>query len=121
MQAGDLCSRVGFYKREDLSDSSPDTGNLEGEFPDEPEFTSKAMIKPRLGGEGVLAGRLSGRHLVNITVRNCDQVAEVNEEWKARDMRKGVDYNIRDVIDPFEGDHRRGRWVEFLCEVGVAV
>jgi len=120
MQAGLLRHRVGFYQRP-TNDSSPDYGNVETEFADEADFTCAASIKPRLGGEGVLAQRLAGTNLVNIVVRRSTLTASVDTGWKIKDERSGVDYNIRSIIDPVENTSRRARWIEFLCERGVAV
>lgn len=120
MQAGDLRSKVGFYKRPDASDSSPDYGNTEGEFPDTPEFECAANIKPKLGGESVLAGRLTGTNLVNITVRRSSSTAQVDTDWRVKDERSGTIYNIRSIIDPQEGTNQHGRFFEMLCEKGVA-
>lgn len=121
MQAGDLRSRVGFYKRPSSGDSSPDYGVAEGEFPAEPEFTCSANIKPRLGGESVLASRLTGTNLVNITVRQWTLTASVDTAWMVKDARSGVSYNIRSIIDPFEHTADRRKWFEMLCEKAVAI
>jgi hypothetical protein len=40
--------------------------------------------------------------------------------WKVRDLAKGVDYNIRSIIDPHQADSQRGQWFEMLCEAGGA-
>lgn len=119
LQAGDLRSRVGFYQRPS-SANNPDYGVKEGEFSDTAEFTCAANIKPRLGGEGVLAGRLTGTNLVNITVRNSSRTQLVDTAWRAKDDRSGAIYNIRSIIDPFENTPDHGRWLEMLCEKGVA-
>lgn len=122
--AGDLRDRVGFYQREMLGANSPDVpdyGNTLGEFPADPEFDAvPANIKPRLGGEAVLAGRLEGKNLVNITVRQSAATAAVTTDWRAKDERKGTIYNIRSIIDPDEHTPQHGRFWEMLCEKGVA-
>lgn len=120
MNAGDLRSKVGFYKRPP-NDASPDYGAAEGEFLSTAEFTCAANIKPRLGGEQVLAQRLSGTNLVNITVRASSRASEVDTAWMVKDERSGVQYNIRSIIDPYEHTSERGKWIELLCEKGVAV
>jgi len=114
ISAGDLRFRVGFFQRALQSDGY---GNTQSEFPDDPEFTVSAAIVPKLGGESIQAARLVGRKHVNITVRSSGVTRMVSESWKARDMRSGVDYNIRSIIDP---DGKR-QWIEMLCEEGVAV
>lgn len=120
MQAGELTERVGFYCRGEKTDS-PDYGRTKTPFRDLPEFEARANIKPRLGGEEVLAGRLTGKNLVNVTVRQSTAMRRVDVSWKLRDMRSGVEYNIRSVIDPYRGDSNRGRFFEFLCEAGGAL
>lgn len=125
--AGDLRHKVGFYKRAVVgdSDASPPVigdgyGNEEGDFSSTAEFTCAANIKPSLGGEQVLAGRLAGTNLVNITVRQSSNSAAVTTAWRAKDERTGDIYNIRSVIDPDEHTAQHGRFVEMLCEKGVA-
>lgn len=123
LQAGDLRSKVGFYQRGTIGADSPavpDYGIPETEFPDDPEFTCAANIKPRLGGEGVLAARLSGTNLVNITVRKSSSTVQVDSAWRAKDERSGVIYNIRSVIDPYENTADHGKFLEMLAEKGVA-
>lgn len=119
--AGDLRHLVGFYQREDLSDTSPqpDYGVTEGEFLQ--VFTAQAQIRPKLGGEDVLAARLTGKNLVNITVRKSAASAAVTTDWMAKNERSGESYNIRSIIDPFQSKPQRGRFIELLCEKGVAI
>lgn len=118
-RAADLRSKVGFYKRP-ASGDSPDYGITEGEFSSDPEFTCAAAIKPKLGGEAVLAGRLTGTNLVNVFVRQSSSTVLVDTAWRVKDERSGVIYNIRSIIDPDDGTSDRGTWFEMLCEKGVA-
>ncbi len=123
LQAGDLRRKVGFYKRGEIgadSPPAPDYGNSETEFPAEPEFTCRANIKPRLGGESVLASRLTGTNLVNITVRQSINTAMVDTAWRAKDERSGEIFNIRSIIDPDEDTPNHGCFWEMLCEKGSA-
>lgn len=123
MRAGDLRARIGFYKRDTVgvdSPPSPDYGAGETEFAGDAEFTCSANIKPRLGGESVLASRLTGVNLVNITVRQSSMTRLVDTGWRAKDERSGTIYNIRSIIDPNEHDQDHGKWFEMLCEQGVA-
>lgn len=117
MRAGALRHRVGFYKRVTASDGA---GNTQSSFGSDAEFVCEAGLRPRLGGEDVLAGRLTGRNLVNITVRRSQQSVLVTEDWLAKDERTGESYNIRSIIDPDQGGSRRGMFIEMLCEKGVA-
>lgn len=117
MRAADLRDRVGFYQRAMISDGY---GNSVGDFPDDPEFTCAANIKPRLGGESVLAARLQGTHLANITVRSSYQTRQVKTDWMLKNERTGEIYNIRSIIDPEQATSKRGMFLELLCEEGVA-
>lgn len=119
LQAGDLRRKVGFYKRA-AAGAGTDYGNPEAAFPDTPEFSCAATIKPRLGGEGVLAARLTGTNLVNITVRKSSRTVLVDSAWRCQDERTDVIYNIRSVIDPYEHTADHGKFLEMLCEKGVA-
>jgi head-tail adaptor len=117
MEAGELRSRIGFY----LPVSSDDGyGNTASGFGANPTYTVSTNIKPRLGGESVLAGRLTGTNLVNITVRQSSNTRTVTTAWLVKDERSGVIYNIRSIIDPDEGKTGAGTWLEMLCEKGVA-
>lgn len=118
MQAGDLRSRVGFYPQVIADDGF---GNETSGPADAPGFDPvRANIQPRLGGESVLAGRLTGTNLVNITVRQSSLTRTVTTAWQAKDERSSVIYNIRSIIDPDEGKTGAGTWLEMLCEKGVA-
>lgn len=117
-RAGDLRERVGFYRPFTTDDGY---GNTQVGFEDDPTFTPVAAeMAPKLGGESVLSGRITGTNFVNITVRSSSNTRGVDTSWKARDERSGVEYNIRSIIDPERGTPRRGRWLEMLCEQGVA-
>ena len=119
MPAGDLRSRVGFYQRGAASPDVPDYGSGEA-YPDTATFITYARIQPRLGGEAILANRLTGRNFVNITVRQSTETSAVDVDWKAKDEDDGTIYNIRSVIDPHQGDTDHGLWFEMLCEEGAA-
>jgi len=116
-QAGELSARVGFFKPVVADDGK---GNRTAGFAGTADFTLAARIVPRLGGEQVLAGRLTGTDYVNITVRASGESKSVTPDWRAIDARTGDVYNIRSIIDPDEGTAQRGRFLELLCEKGVA-
>jgi hypothetical protein len=118
---GDLRYSVGFYQRGALSNSPPDYGNTEDNFPATANFIVPANITPKLGGEEVLAARLTGRGLVNIVVRQSSMTATITSDWRAKDERSGEIYNVRSVIDPDGGNTRHGFYFEILCEHGVAI
>lgn len=117
-QAGDLRERIGFFAPVEFEDGY---GNTTTGFDVAPDFAVSAAVKPRLGGEAVLAGRLTGKHYVNITVRASSLTRSVTEAWMARDERSGVAYNIRSIIDPEKASSRHDRFIEMLCEQGVAI
>ena len=120
--AGDLRYRVGFYSR-DSGAGSPDVPDY-GSGPDysgTAAFIVWANIAPRLGGESILAARLTGQNFVNITVRQSSNTDQVTTDWKCKDEGTEETYNIRSVIDPHQGDHDHGLFWEMLCEKGVAV
>lgn len=112
--AGDLKWKIGFYAKTAVSD---DYGNTNYVYATEPQFVYRAQVKPKLGGEAILAGRLSGSNFVNITVRSSAETRQVTTDWRAKDERSGVLYNIRS--GPIDPDGKR-RWLELLCEQGVA-
>jgi head-tail adaptor len=70
--AADLRAQVTFAARITVSD---EYGATTGGFED--RFTVRARIWPRLGGETVLAARLSGTQPVTITVRESPDTREI--------------------------------------------
>lgn len=123
MQAGELRYRVGFYSRDSAGAGSPDVPDY-GSGPDystTPAFIVWADIEPRLGGEAVLAARLTGRNFANITVRQSTDTDQIDTDWKCKNEDSGEQYNIRSVIDPHKGDHHHGLWWEILGEEGAAI
>lgn len=120
MPAGELRYRVGFYQRGSATPQSPDYGSQPG-YPGTATFITYADIEPRLGGEQVLAARLTGKNFSNITVRQCTETNAVDVDWIAKNEDTGETYNIRSIIDPQQGGVRHGMWWEMLCEEGVAI
>lgn len=118
MEAGRLRDRVGFYPL--LPSVNDGYGNEVSGHASLPSFQCSAAIEPKLAGETVLAGRLTGRDLVNITVRRSSLTATVDPTWKVRDERSRREYNIRSIIDPLRGKAGQNAWLEMLCEAGVA-
>jgi SPP1 family predicted phage head-tail adaptor len=109
MKVGELRHRLTFQARP--LQSGDEFGTYEGDFED--EFTVWAAVKPKLGGEDVLAARLTGKNLLNITVRYSAQSAQITPDWRVVHGTKL--YNLRSVIDP---DGKR-MWIEILAEEGV--
>lgn len=111
MSGGELRQRVEFQARGATDD---DAGNVEGDFI--VRFVVAAAIIPRLGGEEVMAARLAGRQPVTIRIRYSSQSAQIETDWRVRDVRADVLYNIRAVSNP---DQKR-QYLDLLCEAGVA-
>lgn len=68
------------------------------------------------GGEAVEAARLAGRSVYKVRVRQCAQAREISADWRMRDLRRGAEYNVREV------DAITDRaWIFLVVESGVAV
>lgn len=107
-----LRERVAFDKLgEAVSDS---LGNVQTTWAE--QFVTAARITPRLGGEAVMAARLSGRQPVTITIRSSAASELIAPDWRARDVRTGKIYNIRSIANVDE----RHRQFDILAEEGVA-
>jgi len=123
MPSAPLRYRIGFYQRGSGpiggSPPPPDYGSSPG-YPSSATFICFGNIKPRLGGEAVLAARLTGKNYVDITVRQDSNTIQVDVDWKCKNEVTGEEYNIRSVIDPHAGDQDHHDWLEMLCEKGVA-
>jgi SPP1 family predicted phage head-tail adaptor len=111
MSSGELRERVEFQARGQADDGY---GNTEAEFT--VRFEVAAAIEPRLGGEQVMAARLEGRQPMTIRIRYSRQSAEITTDWRARDVRADVLYNIRAISNP----DQKKRYLDLLCEAGVA-
>jgi head-tail adaptor len=68
------------------------------------------------GSEAVDAARLQGRSIYKVKIRQCDAAQSVTTDFRMRDVRRGVEYQIREV------DAVTDRmWVYIVVESGVAV
>ncbi len=108
--AGDLYYRVAFDAREEIDRGD---GVTVGEWIE--KFQVRAGFIPLRGGESVMAGRLQGQQTQIIFVRTSSQTRSVNTDWRVRDVRSDVSYNIREITQ--SGDRH---WIDFLCQSGVA-
>lgn len=117
--AGDLRERVDFQERaaEDDEKGNPESGEWVS------RFERAARIRPVIGSseapggrEAVLADRLTGVQPYVITVRWSKDVAKVQSDWRIKDVRSGTIYAVRTVANLDE----RKKFVDFLCETGVA-
>lgn len=111
MSAGELREKLVFEKRAEEADAY---GNTQGDW--EEQFTVRARIRPRFGGETVLSERLANRQPYTITIRSSMQARAVTADWRVRNARTDEVFNIRSVVNPDE----KNAYIELLCEGGVA-
>ena len=112
--AGDLVQSVAF----DAPNPQPDGygGVIHGFTDPLAAYQCRAKFVYLRGGEAVLASRLTGKQPVIVTIRTSAAARLITPEWRMRDVRTGVEYNIRSV-EPTEDR----AWLQMLCESGVAV
>jgi SPP1 family predicted phage head-tail adaptor len=108
--AGDLFFLIAFDKRIEVDDGA---GNTIGGWQE--QFQCRAGFAHLRGGESVMADRLQGQHTQVIFVRRSSATRQVSTDWRIRDVRTGVSFNIRDITP---SDDRL--WIDFLCQSGVA-
>ncbi|WAP67227.1 head-tail adaptor protein [Jiella pelagia] len=106
-EAGLLNERIAFDEK--VATQGEGGGTVSG-FAE--QFVVAARRRYLRGGEGVQAARLEGRQPVVLTIRRSSQSQGITPEWRARDARSGVVYEIRSV-EPSE-DRRD---LDLLCEV----
>jgi head-tail adaptor len=66
-------------------------GDLLGEWAE--RFTVSASAKPLVGGEDVMAARLTGKQPYLFTVRSSSQTAQITTDWRI--LWNDVPFNIR--------------------------
>lgn len=84
--AGQLRERVTFQRM----DETPDGHGNESSGTWTDQFTEAARLMPRLGGEEVIAARMSGVQPYILTVRSSQRTREVTPAWRAYDTRRGM-------------------------------
>jgi len=109
--AGHLVNLVAFDKRGAAGDGK---GNTRSDWTE--QFRCRAGYRHLRGGEDVMAARLQGKHTQLITVRASSLTRQISTDWRARDVRNGDVFNIRDITH--ETDRQ---WISLLVERGVAV
>jgi head-tail adaptor len=116
--AGQLREKVTFQRR----DESPDGhGNELGGWTD--QFSEPCRLTPRLGGEEVIAARMSGVQPYIMTVRSSRRTRSVSAGWRAFDTRKGTGENgeperLFEILSIADVDEKNA-YIDFLVREGV--
>lgn len=108
--AGQLYYRLAFDRREEVDDGF---GNAVGGWVE--QFQRRARFVHMRGSETVLAARLESRNPMLAEVRKDSQTRQIDTDWQARDVRRDVAFNIRDIRE----DNNRSM-IELFLESGVA-
>lgn len=109
--AGPLIELVAFDKRDAVDDGYGNT--VAGPFVE--QFRLHAAFIDLRGSETVMAARLQSRATKVVRVRASDQARQIGEDWQARDVRRGTEFNIRTITN----DVSRA-YIDLLVEYGVA-
>lgn len=111
-----LNDRVSFERRNEHV-AGDGAGNFEGEWsPYGPAAVRASIEELRMGaGEDVLRGKLQGRALVNVTLRQSRFTGTLTTDDRLADLRSGAVMNIRHVPAP-----TREPFITLTCESGVA-
>lgn len=92
MRAGKLIESVAF----DEPGATPDAfGGVLETWAE--RFRRRAQLVYQSGNEAVQAARLAGRSIYKMRVRACGQTRMITTDWRARDVRRGTVWNIREV------------------------
>lgn len=111
--AGTLNKRIAFDKRPDTANDG--YGNTQGDW--EEQFWVWSSKRYLLGGEDVMAARLSGSQPLLLTVRSSSNTRQIAESWRCRDLASEEIFNIRSVTPAQD----RNGFIDILCEKGAAV
>lgn len=110
MKSADLIQRVAFDRNVPVPDGQ---GGNRKDWVE--QFQNRAHFRYLRGGESVIAARLAGTQPVVVTIPAHQAARGITPEWRMRDVRTGVIYNIRTI--PVPSDDRR--WLEITAESGV--
>ncbi len=105
-----LIQSVAFEKR--VETGGDGAGNFKSDFVE--QFRCRAEFIHLRGGESVMASRLQGKHTQVVRVRSSGLTCQVATDWRIRDLRRNIVFNIRDA----EWEVNR-RFIAFTCESGV--
>ena len=103
--AGQLIELVAFDKREMVDDGYGNS--VAGDWAE--QFQHRAKFIHLRASETVMAGRLESHGSIIMQVRVCAETEQIGTDWQARDVRRGIAYNIRDVRGQEPGDLRPAR------------
>lgn len=106
--------------RERLTFQSPtpfddEMGNLTEGWSD--EFTVWARLQPRVGGESVLAARLTGTQVYLIHVRSSTDTLRISSDWRAVHANDGRVFQIK---SPSRNMDEKRAYLEMDAQLGVA-
>jgi head-tail adaptor len=109
--AGDLIYQLQFSQRIEEDDGFGNT--IAGWHI---EFEARCAVTPAKGSETVVAARLEGHTTINITIRNSANARRITADWQAKDVRRGIVYQIKSP--PFPTDDRA--YLRMMAMSGVA-
>lgn len=109
--AGQMKDLMSFQSREAVNDGYG--GRVAGEFVE--RFQDHAKLTNLRGGETVTAARLDSKNVCLMQVRSSQQMATVTNDWRVVDVRRNVEYNIREIHQD-----RSTAIYEMMIETGVA-
>ena len=110
VQAGDLHERFAF----DQPDTGEGPGGVTGRVWVEKHACRAQVIYAR-GSEVIEAARLEGRPIYKLRIRQCDAARGITTNGRARDVRHGVEYSIREVDNITDR-----QWIYIVIEGGKA-
>jgi head-tail adaptor len=90
--AGRLYYKLAFDKRQDEED---EYGNVVSSWVE--QFQRRARFVLLRGSEAVMQGRLAGRQTIEVQVRKDQATKLIDHDWQARDVRRNIAYNVRDI------------------------
>lgn len=80
------------------------------------QFRDRVQFIYQRGREAENAGRLTGSAVFKVKMRSSTKSREITPDYRMRDVRRGVAFNIREV-DAISDR----RWVWLMAESGVAI
>jgi SPP1 family predicted phage head-tail adaptor len=112
---GDLREEVEFQYRARVDDGK---GNTVG--PWTYQFARRAKIHSQRGRNEVMAAKLAGVQPVIITVRCDDDTRRVTNAWRIK-VKSGVHREkVFTIVGGIENPDMRQRYLDIICQAGVA-